>query len=257
MVFGTAERTIDPGRGMNKQKWIILVAVLVLLGGAGVFLSRLQNFQKLGSPGVKTRMVDTEQKIEVALPERVLDYTSDRIPTDKITTEMLPKDTCLGQRLYQAPDGFGIQMNVVLMGGDRTSIHRAEACLRGSGWVINKTDAAEVPIARPIAYTLPVTKLSLIPEPGSPKQDHRAIYLYWFVTDDDYTRSQSQWMQRLLWNLVTKGVLQRWAYISCMAECPVGQEDATFERMKSMIAAAAPEFQIVPKPAENAITARQ
>jgi hypothetical protein len=242
---------------MNKQKWIILLTVLVLLGGTGAFLSRLQNFQKLGSPGVKTRTVDTEQNVEVALPERVLDYASDRIPPDKVTTDMLPKDTCLGARLYQAPDGFGILMNVVLMGADRTSIHRAESCLRGSGWVINKTENCEISVTRPEDYALPVTKLSLLPESGSAKQDRRAIYLYWFVTENEYTRSQSQWMQRLLWNLVTKGVLQRWAYISCMAECPVGQEDATFERMKTMIAAAAPEFQLVPKAAEAAITARQ
>jgi hypothetical protein len=242
---------------MNKQKWIILLAVLVLLGSASAFLGRLQSFQKLGSPGVKTRGVDTEQKVEVALPERVLDYTSDRIPPDKVTTDMLPKDTCLGQRLYRAADGFGIQMNVVLMGSDRTSIHRAEACLRGSGWVINKAEPAEIPVTRPKDYALPVTRLSLLPEPGSANQDRRALYLYWFVTDNDYTRSQSQWMQRLLWNLVTKGVLQRWAYISCMAECPAGQEDATFERMKTMIAAAAPEFQLVPKAEQPAITARQ
>jgi hypothetical protein len=64
-------------------------------------------------------------------------------------------------------------------------------------------------------------------------------------------------MEKLLWNLATKGVLQRWAYISCGAVCPVGQEDATFERMKTMIAAAAPEFQLTPKAVDTTITARQ
>src|SRR4029077_18595789 len=131
------------------------------------------------------------------------------------------------------------------------------ACLRGSGWVINKGESAEIPVTRPKDYVLPVTKLTLVPEPGSPDVSRRALYLYWFVTENEYTGSQSQWMEKLLWNLVTKGVLQRWAYISCMAQCPVGQEDATFERMKEMIAAAAPEFQLVPKAAEPAVAAGQ
>jgi hypothetical protein len=48
------------------------------------------------------------------------------------------------------------------------------------------------------------------------------------------------------------GVLQRWASISYFAECAPGHEDATFERMKKFIVASAPEFQLVPRPANTA-----
>ena len=57
-------------------------------------------------------------------------------------------------------------------------------------------------------------------------------------------------------DLARTGVLQRWAYVSYMAFCSPGEEDATFERMKKMIAASVPEFQLMPKPTET-ITARQ
>jgi hypothetical protein len=42
------------------------------------------------------------------------------------------------------------------------------------------------------------------------------------------------------------GELDRWAYITFFSVCAPGQEDATFERMKKLIAAAVPEFQLVP-----------
>ena len=51
------------------------------------------------------------------------------------------------------------------------------------------------------------------------------------------------WLTR---DLLTRGVLQRWAYISYFAVCVPGQEDATFDRMKSLIAASVPEFQLPP-----------
>lgn len=234
---------------MNKQKWLILITVLVLLGGTAGFLSRLQNFQKLGLPGVKTRAVGEGKNAEVVLPEQVLDYASEPIEIQKVALDMLPKDTCFGQRFYRASDGFGVQMNVVLMGSDRTSIHRPQFCLRGSGYVIQKEEPAAVPMTRPKEYTLPVTKLTLVPEPGSALGDRRGIYVYWYVADREYTASQSQRMWWMFRDLATTGVLQRWAYVSYIAECAPGQEDAAFERLKKMIAASAPEFQLTPPPA--------
>ena len=56
--------------------------------------------------------------------------------------------------------------------------------------------------------------------------------------------------------LVRTGVLQRWAYVSCLAVCYPGQEEATYERVKKFIAASAPEFQLVPKPQAGVAGAR-
>ena len=61
------------------------------------------------------------------------------------------------------------------------------------------------------------------------------------------------WMAQ---KLLTTGVLQRWAYISCFAVCLPGQEDALFEHMKRFIAASVPEFQLVPKPGGAVVAAQ-
>jgi hypothetical protein len=42
--------------------------------------------------------------------------------------------------------------------------------------------------------------------------------------------------------------LQRWAYVSYFAVYEPGQEDAAFERVKKLIMASVPEFQLAPKP---------
>jgi hypothetical protein len=248
---------------MNRQKWLLMLLSLVLMAGTAGFLAQLRTHQKLGAPGVKTRPLGNGPQLEVMLPERVLDYESESIPLDAVTTNMLPKDTSFGQRHYQAPDNSWINLSVVLMGSDRTSIHKPQFCLEGAGWHID--DAATVTtslrVERPSPYDLPIVKL-IATKPatldGQPVTA-RTVFVYWFVADDALTASilgfqRNWWMAR---NLLTKGVLQRWAYVICQAVCWPGQEEATFERMKKFIAASAPEFQLTPGPRPATVTARQ
>jgi hypothetical protein len=46
------------------------------------------------------------------------------------------------------------------------------------------------------------------------------------------------------------GVLQRWAYVRFYAFCDPGQETNTYNSIKQMIAAAVPQFQTTPAPAD-------
>ncbi len=71
----------------------------------------------------------------------------------------------------------------------------------------------------------------------------RGIYVYWFVADAALTADHLQRMWWMARDLVTTGTLQRWAYVSYLTMCSPGQEAAAFERLKQLIAAAAPEFQ--------------
>jgi len=64
-------------------------------------------------------------------------------------------------------------------------------------------------------------------------------------------------MWRMARDLVAKGVLQRWAYISCFSICQPGQEEARFEHMKKLIAASVPEFQLTPSSESDALAARK
>ena len=246
---------------MNKQTWIILIVALGLMGGTAGLLTNLRTHQKLGQPAVKTRPIPGSIRLQVELPERALDYASQAVEVDKTALDWLPPDTSFGQRLYRAPDGFQASVNVVLMGRDRTSLHKTEFCLEGQGWSIDRSASHEttVRIDRPYPYDLPVMKFIAtreVTEQGR-KLTARGVYLAWFVADGDEFTAQ-HW-QRMWWmarDLVRTGVLQRWAMISYFTVCAPGQEDAAFERLKKLIVASAPDIQLVPRPVGQTSTAR-
>jgi hypothetical protein len=242
---------------MTKQKWILAVVALLLMGGASGLLVHLKANQKLGEPGVKTEPLAGVRNLRVLLPERVLNYESEEIKQEGIVTNTLPADTSYGQRRYVNKDNPNdwLLLNVVLMGADRTSIHKPQYCLEGAGWRIDHAATAEttVRVERPQPYDLPVIKIvSTRQFTGANGQvaTYRGLYVYWFVADGALSGDKSG-AQRMWWmarNLLSTGVLQRWAYISCFAVCLPGQEDATFERVKKFMMASVPEFQLVPKP---------
>ncbi len=246
---------------MNKQKWIILMAALVLMAGAAALLVRLQANQKLGHPGVNTSPIPGSNRLQVDLPEHVLDFTSEAVPVDQQVLDWLPQDTSFGQRRYQAPDGFQASLSVVLMGRDRTSLHKTEFCMEGQGWQIdwNASRETTVHMNRPCSYDLPVMKFIATKELNANGQTlvGRGVYLFWFVADDDeYTARHWQRMWWMARDLFFSGVLQRWAMVSCFTVCAPGQEDAAFERLKKFMVAAVPEFQRVPSPAQAARAAQ-
>jgi hypothetical protein len=138
-------------------------------------------------------------------------------------------------------------INVVLMGSDRTSIHRPEWCLSGVGWAIDPQETSSIPISEPYPYQLKVTKLTAshagVTVSGE-KITQRVVYVYWFVADHELTASQGQRMRWMARDMLLTGVLQRWAYVACVSLCAPGQEEKTFNRMKELIAAAVPRFQL-------------
>jgi hypothetical protein len=233
---------------MNRQKGIALVLTLALMAATGTLLYRFHNHQKLGRPGVRTSPLPGSTRLRVDLPEHVLDYQSEWLEQDETVLGGLPQDTSFGQRRYQAPDGFTAVLNVVLMGGDRTSLHKPQFCLESQAWHISQSSTAEtkIPVERPCAYDLPAVKLLAIKNGTTA----RLIYVYWYVADGALSASTSG-LQRMWWmarDLLRTGVLQRWAYVSCSSVCMPGEEEATYERMKKFIAAAVPEFQLTPAP---------
>jgi len=244
---------------MKKQSLIILVAVMALTGASAAILARLKSNQKLGPPGVKTTPIPGSARLQVDLPEKVLDFQSKEIEPSSIVTNTLPKDTSYGQRLYWAPDGFQALLNVVLMGADRTSLHKPEFCLVGDGWRIDSSDELTVPIGQPHAYQLPIIR-KLVTKRGvlnGQPVTLRGVYVYWYVADQaisgDATGSQRMWWMAK--NLLRTGVLQRWAYVTCFAVCPPGEEVATFNRLRQFIAAAVPQFQLATGGADGSAAA--
>jgi hypothetical protein len=72
--------------------------------------------------------------------------------------------------------------------------------------------------------------------------DVGGVYVFWFVSRDKQTAShwdRQWWMVR---DLVTRGVLQRWAYISFFTPCVPGDEDAAYQRVSELIRQVHPHF---------------
>ena len=242
---------------MNRQKWILMLVGLALIGGSAGVLAWLSAHQKLGAPGLKSSPMPGTICRLIILPETVLDYQSQWMAPTEVTTNTLPKDTSYGTRLYTAADGFQIAMNAVMMGTDRTSIHKPQYCLQGQGWNMGETRREWVTVSKPRPYTLPVISIQnskTIEQDGKPVP-LKLLYVYWFVADRAITANHLQRMWWMATHLLRHGELQRWAYVSCTAVCRPGQEDAAFERVRQFIAAAAPDF-ILPSAVPAAASAQ-
>ncbi len=252
---------------MTLTQWLMLLTALLLMGSGGAFIRRARDFQRLEEPGLRVvakPIYDSQGKVmgtnSIAVPEQVLAYKSRPLPLEAIVVEALPHDPTYGPRLYTAPDGFELQMNAVLMGTDRTSIHKPQNCLTGQGWRIMQEDQIQIPITQPHPYQLPAMKMVVTREfttSTGGKMTIHGIYIYWFVSKNQVSADHMERMLRMARDMVLSGVLQRWAYVSCFSVCPPGQEDATVRRMQEFIGAAVPQFQLAAGPPTAAAPGRK
>jgi len=234
---------------MKIQKWLMLAIALGLMAGTAGALTWLRANQKLGQPGLKAMPIPGNVMMKIDLPEQAAGFTSTNVPESDVELGYFPKDTSYAHRWYQAPDGFGVSATVIMMGADRTSIHRPEYCLPGQGWNIESKQVVQIPIADRPAYDLPVMKWVLSKTAETVDGRNRTfsgLYVFWFVADKEQTTDNVHLQLYLMRDLLSTGVLQRWAYMSYFTVCEPGQEDATFERVKQLIAASVPEYQLPP-----------
>jgi hypothetical protein len=234
---------------MKNQKWLLLFIAFVLIAGTAGALTWLKTHQKLGRPGIRAVAIPGSVMMKIDLPERVLDFTSTNMPEPQVVLGYLPPDTSYAERIYIAPDGFWVQATIILMGADRTSIHNAEYCLTGQGFTGKKKSVVTIPITAPQTYQLPVARWDVSGDfrrPDGQSAKIFGVYVFWFVADGEQTTDNHQRMWWLGRDLLRTGILQRWAYVSYFAVCPPGQEDATFARMKNLIANSAAQYQWLP-----------
>lgn len=230
-----------------RQKIFLFAAVLLLMAGTAGTLTWLKAHQRLGAPGLVAAPLPGSVMMKLELPERVLDFTSTNMPEPEVVLGYLPGDTSFVSRHYLAADGAWAMATVILMGADRTSIHRPDYCLPGQGWQIRDKTEVKLNIAGEHPYELPVMKWTVANTYAAPdggKQEVSGIYVFWFVTKDQVTDSFPAMLKSMLFHQLTGGELQRWAYVSFFTVCRPGEEEATFARMKPLIAAAVPEFQL-------------
>ncbi|MEO5802627.1 MAG: exosortase-associated EpsI family protein [Verrucomicrobiota bacterium] len=238
---------------MKKIHWIFFVITLAMIGATAGFLFHIKGNQKLGKPGVllgHIPLFDPETNkiadVSVILPENVPGYFSRSLPVSAMELQTLPKDTTYGKRRYWNNDGANADVSVILMGQDRTSLHKPQFCLSGQGWTIEQTEIVNVKIDRPYPYELPLLKLTAscrIKDQNGQPIDVRGIYAYWFVADKKIGIADQR-MWSMMKTFLLTGTLERWAYISYFSRCYPGQEEETFKQLQHFIALSVPEFQL-------------
>jgi hypothetical protein len=236
---------------MKNQKIILFFVALALIAATADAVSWLKLHQRLGAPGVQAVPVPGSLQMQLALPERVLDFTSTNAPESPAELGYFPKDTSFARRLYQLPGGLQTSATVILMGADRTSIHKPDYCLPGQGWQIRDKQEVKLPIAGARPYELPVMKWTIannFTAPDGSRQQVGGLYVFWFVTENETTDNFPAMLKSMLFHQLAHGVLQRWAYVSFFTACQPGQEDAAFASVKQLVAGAVPEFQLPPAP---------
>ena len=234
---------------MKHQKWLIFCIAFGMIACTAGALSWSRANQRLGQPGILATPIAGSVMMGIRLPALVLDFISTNVPEPQLVINYLPPDTSYASRMYTGSDGLQVSGTLVLMGGDRTSIHKPDYCLPGQGWTIRDKSVTNITIAANPPYQMPVARWVIsnsYQTPDGKKQDVSGLYVFWFVADGEQTTDNYERMWWLGRDLLSTGVLQRWAYISYFAICMPGQEEATFERMKNLIAHSVPEFQMPP-----------
>jgi hypothetical protein len=242
---------------MNPRLLFSCSCALLLMGGTYAALHRIRGGQDLGRPAVRVvevPLLGVSNRViaatSVYLPERVPGFRSQAGEVSEWEVKTLPPDTQFGRRVYEAESGpFHTTASAVLMGRDRTSLHRPELCLPGQGWSIQRKQTTHLPLTDGLWPTLEVRRFDLLltlkAADGS-EQLRGGVYAFWFVADGEQTSShwtRNLWMMR---DMLTKNRLQRWAYVAYFSDCPPGEEEATFARMQPVITAGASEMLIRP-----------
>jgi hypothetical protein len=244
---------------MNRTSLTILVAGLGLISLTATLLAYARTHQQLGEPGLRLvpgELYDDEGNLAAStvidLPVHVPGFQSQPIPVTREELDWLPSDTTYGYRRYVGQDGRWLDLRVVMMGTDRTSIHKPEYCLPGQGFQIQHTAKDVIRIPAPHPYDLPVTRITATrlfrATPDDPGQEIRAVFVYWFVAENRITADHLERMWWMARDLVRTGTLQRWAYVSSLALCLPGEEEAVYRRMQEFLSTTVPQFQLVTLP---------
>jgi exosortase len=232
------------GREERRGRGPVLVAaaVVLLVGAEMAGLRYLSRQPARGAAGVA---LAADGLNPVELPAFLgTEWIGRRAEVTAVEREVLPADTGYSRKLYVAVGDPRRQvfLSIVLSGRDRTSIHRPELCLVGQGWTIAETARHRfaVPGNR---RDFPAALLRVRREVRTPKGTVVVPQLvaYWFIGGDEVVASH--WARVALdsWNRVTRGRVDRWAYVLMQTDATDG-EAAALGRLQAVIDETLPVF---------------
>ncbi len=143
------------------------------------------------------------------------------------TTDM-PADTVILKRNYRSADGMNYDMNVVIGGRSRYSIHRAEQCLPSQGFLMERT-ATQVLQIRGVG-DLQVRRID-----ASRQGVSGATLLYWFVSEERVCSSHFERILIDVWDRSVHNRINRWVMFSAFVRSGLGSPES-IERLEAFLA---------------------
>ena len=202
--------------------------------------------------------VSPEAGLVMNLPTLVGEWWGTEEPVSPSELAILPGDTEFAKKIYQDLSGDTLTAQVVLSGGEKRSIHRPEVCLPGQGWSIQSGEV--IPITLANGRILEAMKLTLVREVETAPGERRKLknyFLYWFVGKDTSTPYHWVRLAKTNWDMVTKNLQHRWAYVIVSAPVLEGlkpgakTDEQTLDMLEDFIREAVPKFQLSEMPQDE------
>ncbi|MFA7173775.1 MAG: exosortase/archaeosortase family protein [Kiritimatiellia bacterium] len=142
-------------------------------------------------------------------------------------SELLPQDTDIIKRNYRSSDGMMYSMNVVIGGRSRASIHRAELCLPGQGFNIQRSENIILNLESGESVT---ARLIHAQQPGG----RRVALLYWLISRKHTCSSHAGRILYDVWDRSIHNEINRWVMFSVFI--PSGLDSAeSIERFEEFL----------------------
>lgn len=130
-------------------------------------------------------------------------YSSKPLPVSDAERHVLPEDTAIEKRLYEAADGSWHVVTLVIGGRSKSSIHRPEMCLPSQGFQMSNPRTLEV---GGVEWRLVTLGRGLLPSLG---------FSYTFFNQDGFrTSSHVRRIFRDVWDRSILRRIDRWAMVT-------------------------------------------
>ena len=138
-----------------------------------------------------------------------------------------PGDTVILKRNYSSGDGMTYNMNVVIGGRNRYSIHRAEQCLPAQGFLMEKTRTLALRLAD--GEEIKVRCID-----ASRKGSYNATLLYWFVSEEHLCSTHAERILLDVWDRSIHNRINRWIMFSVFIPSGLGSPESV-ERFEQFL----------------------
>jgi hypothetical protein len=154
--------------------------------------------------------------------------------------QMLPPDTRIARRLYQAPGQPFYSVTIVLAGSDPRSIHRPQQCLPAQGTSIDRQHSQTLTLAPNRNLTLMVLDTR---RGGGPEGQFG--FAYWFVGPNSETHSHYVRLFRTTYDHLFRNTVSHWAYVAITSSEPLNTPES-LARFTEFLQLLVPAIEITP-----------